>query len=494
MSTILSSEDLNDFISPGVACIKPVEVHKEQETAGEIEIGKDGKEAFEVSKDGEKQSLKPAQINLSDCLACSGCITSAESVLISQHSHEELLNALRGEEAKEKVFAVSISHQVRASLAVGYGISIEQVDQKLKHLFIKVLGFTYIVGMEIGRGISLEYGAQETLNENKSGPILSSVCPGWTCYAEKSHPHVIPYLSGVKSPQQITGTMLKHLVSEETGLGGDKIYHLSIMPCFDKKLEASRPEFGEDEEIRDVDCVITAKEVVQMLIDEDMAFETLQEETSISDKDVSPQKWPYQDQWLSHDGTSSGGYLDYVIREHQRRHETNTSHINIVQGKNADIMEYQVIDDSTEEIIFRAGQVYGFRNIQNLVRRLKLKQKTGGAATKVVTTSSKATKAKTTVDPSQWDYVEVMACPGGCVNGGGQIGKPTEHTAKEWKDMLENKYKEIRQQDVQKQKVMDWVQQLWTTSNDDGRLIKATYKAVESDVGTNPAITIGTKW
>ncbi|KAA8907649.1 hypothetical protein TRICI_004940 [Trichomonascus ciferrii] len=486
MSTILSSDDLNDFISPGVACIKPVEVHKEQEQAGEIEIGKDGNEAFEVTKDGEKQSLKAAQINLSDCLACSGCITSAESVLISLQSHNELLNALREEGSKDKLFVVSISHQVRASLAVGYNLSVEEVDQRLKHLFIRTLGFKYVVGLEIGRGIALEYGAEEVIQKD-SGPVLSSSCPGWTCYVEKTHAHVIPYLSGVKSPQQITGTLIKNLISEEHGITQDKIYHLSLMPCFDKKLEAARPEFG-TEEIRDVDCVITTKEVVQMLIDENNPFEEISPDTEISDSDVAPSKWPYQDQWYSHEGTSSGGYLNYVLREMQRRMDEK-SHIEILPGKNADIMEYQVVRDSDGAVIKRAGQVYGFRNIQNLVRKLKMKQRTKNAKV----TSTKSASSPKASDPSQWDYVEVMACPGGCVNGGGQIGKPTDQTSKEWKDLLEQKYQSIAQQDIQKQKVIGWVQQLWP-NNDNDRLLKTTFNAVESDVSTNPAIQIGTKW
>lgn len=485
MSAILSADDLNDFISPGVACIKPIEVQKTNDSGkAEIEISTDGI-PVEVSVDGQQSTLKPAQISLSDCLACSGCITSAESVLVSMQSHNEVLKSLQ--ENPDKIFVASVSHQTRTSLAGAYGISITQVDAKLKHLFVEVLGFKYIVGLEIGRGIALEFGAQEVLRSKadaRGKPILSSSCPGWTCYVEKTHPHMIEYLSHIKSPQQITGTLLKDLISRQLQISKDRIYHLSIMPCFDKKLEASRPEFG-DEQYREVDCVITTKEIIQMLIDQSRSFEALPECYSINDSEIAPRNWPVDDQWKSHSGSSSGGYLHYVLNELTTNNEKQCK-LNVTAGRNTDIIEYEVIENGN--VIARAAQIYGFRNIQNLVRKLKPK-------------STAITKRRTGVGSSTWDYVEVMACPGGCINGGGQIGKPDDKSSKEWKDGMEKIYQDgFIQHKITKQRIQQWISSICSEDYSEfekekaEQLITASFKAVEKDELTTAPISIGTKW
>lgn len=535
MSAILSADDLNDFISPGVACIKPVEIKKTNDSGkAKIEISMDGVPT-EISSDGGKATLEKAQISLSDCLACSGCITSAESVLVSLQSHDELLSSLRNPESKDKVYVASISHQSRVSLAGAYGISIEKVDAKLQHLFIDILGFKYIVGLEVGRAISLSESFREvqeyrntieisTENSGSSrGPILCSSCPGWTCYVEKTHPHIVPYLSKVKSPQQITGTLLKELISKEINTPRGNIYHLSVMPCFDKKLEAARPEFGSDEEgdiYRDVDCVITAKEIVQLLIGEGIAFESLNDKTdSAAVVKLSPKEWPTE-QWTSHPGSSSGGYMDFVIQGIQRQLQEPT-HVEVLPGKNLDITEYRVVSDAdASKIFFRTARVYGFRNIQNLVRKLKQKGtgplgKAGLKMARARVTSRRAgvTTSQALSDPSQYDYVEVMACPGGCVNGGGQIGIPEGKNAKDWKDELELLYSEIEvfsktallenkenpnaSLSVLNELASDWLAGLWG-KNDRTTLLQVEYHAIEDTLtaADDPMapLALGTRW
>lgn len=187
MSAILSADDLNDFISPGVACIKPVETIKTRDVnSAQIQISMEGVPT-EITESGQSSTLEKAQISLSDCLACSGCITSAESVLVSLQSHDELLSSLQ-KDSKDKIFVASISHQVRVSLAAAYNLPLSKVDVKLYHLFVEILGFKYIVGLEVGRLISLHESLQEfkaRKSKDSEKPILCSVCPGWTCYVEK---------------------------------------------------------------------------------------------------------------------------------------------------------------------------------------------------------------------------------------------------------------------------------------------------------------------
>lgn len=482
MSAILSADDLNDFISPGVACIKPVEVKKTNLTGkAEIEIGIDG-QAAEITDSG-KQELEAAQISLSDCLACSGCITSAESVLVSMQSHQEVLKAL--DSPSWKVYVCSVSHQVRANLAATYGLTVDSVDRKLKNLFNNELKFKHVVGMEVGRAISLRYCAEEALAKyrTKSGPLLSSSCPGWTCYVEKTHDYMIPYLSSVKSPQQITGTLLKSLVSQQYGVDPSQVYHLSLMPCFDKKLEAARPEFKQNN-AADVDCVITAKEIVQLLSDRGLSFDQISEANVDA---PSLMHWPSEgEDWLSNEGNSSGGYMDYVMSNLISEQKAECI-IEQFSGKNSDIAEFHVKNKSTGEVVARLAYVYGFRNIQNLVRKLKT-----GKKGKVMSRKTASVTAGT--DPTLWNYAEVQACPGGCLNGGGQIGKQEATPAKEWKTILEEKYDDMKKIELQKQAIDRLLEQVW--KGEIHTLRDAQFQAVskELDKAIPKALQVGSSW
>ncbi|KAJ7306105.1 hypothetical protein JRQ81_010471 [Phrynocephalus forsythii] len=121
-SGVLQLTDLDDFIGPSQECIKPIKVDKRPgKAAAKIRIEDDGS-YFQVDEDGASQKLEKAKITLNDCLACSGCITSAESILITQQSHEELAKVLRANQALDsasrKLVVASVSPQSRANLSL----------------------------------------------------------------------------------------------------------------------------------------------------------------------------------------------------------------------------------------------------------------------------------------------------------------------------------------------------------------------------------------
>ncbi|TKA70513.1 Cytosolic Fe-S cluster assembly factor NAR1, partial [Cryomyces minteri] len=278
MSAILSADDLNDFISPGVACIKPIETLPKQRP-------EDASNAYEVTTEDRVAASNPppAQISLTDCLACSGCVTSAEAVLVSLQSHSEVLNTLNAYQelrlpwlagaadtrngiedgvkhttTQGKLFVASVSPQVRASLAATYGVT----EREAGHMISQLLsgpqglrsggqhgsGFTWVLDTNVIREAALVAAANEVteaLGPKSSGPkrpILTSACPGWICYAEKTHPHILPHLSQLKSPQALAGTLVKSVLAQRYGVSPDRVFHVAVMPCFDKKLEASREE------------------------------------------------------------------------------------------------------------------------------------------------------------------------------------------------------------------------------------------------------------
>ena len=456
MSAILSSDDLNDFISPGVACIKPVETLPADPAVN----------PYEVSTEDKLQASNPApaSISLTDCLACSGCVTSAEAVLVSLQSHSEVLNTLNAHPSFDlrslspdaafdtplahspdaKIFVASVSPQVRASLAATYGISDTRAGWMIDQFLVGPGGlarggnhgsnFSYVVDTNRMRTACLVLGADEvaqSCQDTKTPrPILTSACPGWVCYAEKTHPHVLQHLSKLKSPQALTGIMLKSVLSKHFGVHPSQIWHLALMPCFDKKLEASRSELTDrwwhddqqSEPVRDVDCVITTRELLTLANARSIALHDLPSRP-LSKSNRTPFPDPPLDRFLfprprrrspnpaqSSDAGTSGGYLHHILKSTQALNPGST--ILTQRGRNADVTEYTLLSASSEPVL-KCARYYGFRNIQNLVRKLKPPRQS-----KLPGATARKTQAAGTSD---YAYVEVMACPGGCTNGGGQV-------------------------------------------------------------------------
>ncbi|KAK3046417.1 Cytosolic Fe-S cluster assembly factor nar1 [Extremus antarcticus] len=474
MSAILSADDLNDFINPGVACIKPVEtLPKQQPTDNPYEVTTEDKVAA--------ANPPPAQISLTDCLACSGCVTSAEAVLVSLQSHSEVLstldghkelrlpweqhghangeiNGVNGHSSEGKIFVASVSPQTRASLAATYNVSEREAGNMIAQLLsgpyglrsggANGSGFTWIIDTNVMREACLVAAADEvqqaltTPTEGQKKPILTSACPGWICYAEKTHPHILPHLSKLKSPQALTGTLVKSILAKRQGISPENVWHMAVMPCFDKKLEASRSELtshswhAQDQStdpVRDVDCVITARELLMLAESRHISFPCLPRtqlpkhlRPSFPDPTINSflfgrrnpkhtPKSPSAD--LSLTVGTSGGYLTHVLQTHLAAHPSST--LSIQRGRNADVAEYTILS-ATGTPIFRAARYYGFRNIQNLVRRLKPAKasRMPGAVRKL---ARKPGAGGGGPGEGEYSYVEVMACPGGCTNGGGQI-------------------------------------------------------------------------
>lgn len=498
MSAILSAEDLNDFISPGVACIKPIEILP-------AKAPQDNSNPYEVTTEDQlvaSEPPPPAQISLTDCLACSGCVTSAEAVLVSLQSHTEVLttldshpslsaaslanngtngtttpaqsrngivNGANGYNAHQegKLFVASVSPQTRASLAATFGVTEAEAGNMISQLLSGDSGlksggangshFTWVIDTNVVREACLVAAADEvmsalspeaantpttpgsegSIDTKPKQPILTSACPGWICYAEKTHPYVLPHLSRLKSPQALTGTLIKSVLSRRYNISPSQIWHLAVMPCFDKKLEASRSELtssawlpddhdASQNPVRDVDCVITARELLHLASARGISFSSLPR-IPLSSSQRTPFPDPKLDAFLfpasrrknqNPASGPSGGYLYHILQTYQSQYPGSS--ISVSRGRNADVVEYSLVRD--ERTIVKMARFYGFRNIQNLVRRLKPAKvsrmpgaRVGGARRPGAAGAAGGEGVK------EYAYVEVMACPSGCTNGGGQI-------------------------------------------------------------------------
>lgn len=470
-----------------------------------------------------------------------------------------------------RIFVASVSPQVRASLAATYGISERDatymVDQFLsgpqglraggKH----GSGFTWVVDTNIMREAVLVLTADEvneSLASKDSGasasatsalpkrPILSSACPGWICYAEKTHPFILPHLSRLKSPQALSGTFFKTVLSKALGVSPSRIWHLAVMPCFDKKLEASREELTDvswrpsegqvaesNPPVRDVDCVITSRELLTLASSRGISLPNLPLR-SLSGSSVTPfpdkavdaflfSKRARSDQALSI-GTS-GGYLHNVLLTFQSRNPG--SEIVTQRGRNADVVDYILMSPDGQPIL-KAARYYGFRNIQNLVRKLKPARASRLPGAKAPARASGGNRrqpmsqnAAAGGSGQDYAYVEVMACPGGCTNGGGQIrvedareiasdeaisaddasqaqNKPSPHEQRAWLARVDEAYYSADSDSdtdsdarvaplsvAEKEAKVHEMLRYWTELMGVplSKLVYTTYREVESDVG-----------
>ncbi|KAJ1737588.1 Cytosolic Fe-S cluster assembly factor nar1 [Coemansia sp. Benny D160-2] len=445
--------DLNDYITPGQECIKPVKANKsgQQADGSTIRVGQEG-DYYEVTKDGEETKLEKASITLNDCLACSGCVTSAETVLITMQSHHELLSVLdenrqlheSGNGEKVKYVVVTVAPQVVASLSLKYQLSPLSVAKRMTST-LKAMGVSQVVDSAFSRDLTLAESAREfverfrksegKLHGEQSGalPMLASWCPGWVCYAEKTHAEVLPWMSTTKSPQQAMGSVVKDYLAKKLQLTPDRIYHVAVMMCYDKKLEASRNDFYNDiYRTRDVDCVITTGEFDRLLSETATSLSTASEAPLDSLFKVQE---PGQEHLYSSAGTSAGGGLEYILS--YAAHELFGIAISseeiakaglgemqhpLLQAKavrnQADHREITLLDPNTKQPLLVFATVYGFRHLQNLVRKLKSGR-------------------------SVYHYVEVAACPSACSNGGGQIqpDDPSPAAKKQWVAETERIYR-----------------------------------------------------
>jgi iron only hydrogenase large subunit-like protein len=444
----------------------------------------------------KSSSTGAATVSLDDCLACSGCVTSAEAVLIEQQSVQELQSAIASKAFSEVV--VLVSPQSLAALAVHWSpgpsapLSLLSALARLSR-FLSTQGVTHVMMTTMPSDLALHCAAHEFVArcvqsvtaptsppewkpppptqpvsdhvilavsdsasaastslsdlaplaaasaaavasglipsvETHTGapavqsnvlPVLCSECPGWVCYAEKTCSEVIPFMSRAKSGQQIAGALAKHVLC--SSIDSTKVYVCSIMPCFDKKLEASRRDFVHDAtRTKDVDMVLSTAEVASWMDDSDSS----EPDSSSSPVLHAGHEWwePLADPRVTSSvpGSTSGGYTTFLAR-YAAQHlwglatpEAASLSLEFSASRSPDMATASIRRPASapaessspwfvpsgkglDELVF--VRAYGFRNVQAIVSRLRRKR-------------------------AVCHYVEVMACPSGCSNGGGQIKPP----------------------------------------------------------------------
>lgn len=542
-SSGLSLAQLNDYIAPGVECVRPVEGETAKgngNAAREIQV--EGKPNNGITNTGfnfngfnsngfngfngsgttatttsttpgissattpgistvEPPPVEPppveVKINLTDCLACSGCITTAESVLISLQSHKDIPNVLASNAravasnptdpygAGYKRIVATISPQSRASIANKYGVTSRSVHARLVW-WLKSMGIHEVWDLNRAREWALQEISREfveRLRANDEGttdsigngavaphldnerpplpplPLLASACPGFVCYLETTHPGYLPHLSSVRSPLSLLASILKSRFASEWGIHAKDIFHVSVQPCYDKKLEASRPELSPDG-IRDTDCVVTTGELEVLWKEQGLAFPDDFQEAQLDAADP----W-YRPPTMALPLSASGGTLPYLLlfslhqlfatpanpadllaaleSESGMKDFGNGVVLATQPGKNPDVRDWIILSSGGVEKL-RFGQAYGFRNIQNTLRRLPPPPPSSSSPKPTTVRKLRAANKEN----QTYHFVEVMACPSGCLNGGGQLKpdatpeNPSGATTPGWLEGVRLRYEE----------------------------------------------------
>uniref|UniRef100_A0A8C5UTU1 Nuclear prelamin A recognition factor n=1 Tax=Microcebus murinus TaxID=30608 RepID=A0A8C5UTU1_MICMU len=303
-------------------------------------------------------------------------------------------NGEKCDTSKHKVLVVSVCPQSLPYFAAKFNLSVTDASRRLCG-FLKSLGVHYVFDTTIAVDFSILESQKEFVRryhqhseEAHTLPMLTSACPGWVRYAERvlGRP-VTPHLCTAKSPQQVMGSLVKDYFARQQNLSPEKIFHVIVAPCYDRKLEALREGFSSaSHSSRGADCVLTSGEVAQMMEQSDLSVQDATVDTLFGDSK--------EERVTRHDGASSDGHLAHVFRHAAKElFDEDVEEVTYRALRNKDFQEVTL--EKNGQVLLRFAAAYGFRNIQNMI--LKLKK---GAL--------------------PYHFVEVLACPGGCLNGRGQ--------------------------------------------------------------------------
>jgi len=348
-----------------------------------------GQGVLDFANRGSKTVVTPAfNKNMCDvdCVYCGQCIAVCPTAALTIKSDIDV--AWKAILNEKKTVVAQIAPAVRVAVGEAFGLPAGQDTIGLITAALRKIGFNKVFDTSFAADMTIMEEATEFVNrftKKEKLPLFTSCCPAWVRYAEQKYPEYLDNLSTCKSPQQMFGAIMKSYLTKEYNITPEDMVVISIMPCTAKKAEAERKEFAKDD-TQDIDIVLTSQELIKMI-----------KEAGIDLKSLEPEQMDAPFGLFTGAGVifgSSGGVAEAAVR----------TAYEMVTGKKLEK--------------FTITEARGL----NTLKELELDIEGTKVRMAIVNTLSETEKLieKVKNGEAQYDMIEVMACPGGCVGGGGQ--------------------------------------------------------------------------